>query len=41
MLIVGTHLDKLPMHKSVDLKAKYKDKIKALYGKSGYPTLSA
>ena len=40
-MIVGTHLDKITFSRSQDLKVKYKEKIKNLYGKAGFPTLSA
>ena len=41
VLIVGTHLDKLHFNRAQDLKQKYKEKIKSLYGKAGFPSLSA
>jgi leucine-rich repeat kinase 1 len=41
VLIVGTHLDKLHFNRAQDLKQKYKEMIKSLYGKAGFPNLSA
>ena len=40
VLIVATHLDKLSMSRAIDLKHKYKERIKTLYAKSGYPHIS-
>lgn len=41
VIIVGTHLDKLPAQKSRDLKEHYKQKIVQLYRKPGYPNIES
>lgn len=41
MIIVGTHLDKIPAQKTHEAKEFYKKKIKELYDKPGYPRISA
>ena len=41
MIIVGTHLDKIPMQKSYEVKEFFRRKIKELYDKPGYPRISA
>lgn len=38
---MGTHLDKLPAHKSRDIKEHYKQKIGQLYRKPGYPQIES
>ena len=39
VLIVGTHLDKLPIQKTRELKEKYKQRIVKMYRKPGYPNI--
>ena len=41
IIIVGTHLDKIPPQKIKPLIDRFKARIKDLYGKSGYPHLSS
>ena len=41
MIIVGTHLDRIPAQKTHEAKEFYKKKIRELYDKPGYPRISA
>ena len=41
VIIVGTHLDKVPLQKTHEMKEFYKKKIRDLYDKPGYPRISA
>ncbi len=38
---MGTHLDKLPLQKSREVKEQYKQRIVRLYRKPGYPNIEA
>ena len=39
VIIVATHLDKVPSNQQKELKAQYQRKIKELYERSGFPTI--
>ena len=39
MIIVATHLDKVPPSQQKETKNRYQQKIKELYGRSGFPTI--
>lgn len=39
VLIVGTHLDRIPASKTREFKEKYKERIRKLYDKPGYPRI--
>ena len=41
MIIVGTHLDRIPAQKTHKMKEFYNEMIKDLYDKPGYPQISA
>lgn len=41
VIIVGTHLDKLPSQKAQKLKEHYKQRIVKLYRKPGYPNIES
>ena len=41
MIIVGTHLDRLPAQKCREIKEKFKQRIVQLYRKPGYPNIEA
>ena len=41
MIIVGTHLDRIPAQKAQKTKEFYNEMIKNLYDKPGYPRISA
>ena len=41
MIIVGTHLDKIPVQKTHENREFYRKKIRELYDKPGYPRISA
>ena len=36
---MSTHLDKVPTNHQRELKARYQQKIKELYERSGFPTI--
>jgi len=36
---VGTHLDKVPASRKDEMKARHQEKIKELYGGSGFPAI--
>ena len=40
VIIVGTHVDKLPPSSAKDLKDHYSAMIRAVYEKNGFPSLS-
>ena len=39
VIIVSTHLDKVPSNQQKEFKARYQQKIKELYERSGFPTI--
>lgn len=41
VIIVGTHLDRLPVQKTREIKEQYKQKIVQLYRKPGYPQIES
>lgn len=41
VIIVGTHVDRLPPQKSRELKEHYKQRIVQLYRKPGYPNIES
>ena len=39
VIIVATHLDRVPNSQQRELKARYQQKIKDMYDRSGFPTI--